>query len=277
MKIAHFSDVHFSHFVKNPLQFLSKTWIGNANLLLKRGQKLQPLQDNFLLETLKDLKPDLCLFTGDFTTTSQPKEFERAQTFIDAIKNAGYNVLTLPGNHDHYTKKAYKKKLFYHYLANKNTGKEGDLNQSGYEIYQFCDTIIILLDLTLATPWFTAYGMFHQHLESIFEELASRSPQKQIVVAGHFPLLKTSNSFHPALKKGDRLWNLLKDLGPIYYLHGHNHNFHIIGKESLLQIDSGSLSDIYKGSFQVLDTQANTVTPFFRKGSQFIKGAPHAR
>lgn len=276
MKIAHFSDLHFSHFVTNPIQFFTKTWIGNANLLLKRGQRLKAPCKDFLIESLKQINPDVLLLSGDFTTTSQTKEFIKAKAYVDHLKDAGFKVLTIPGNHDHYTKKAFSKKIFYNFLAHHQKPSFGDLKSSGYEIHLYDTCAIILLDLTHATPWFTAYGTFNHKLQELLLSYKSELDDRTVIVSGHFPLLKPNGEFHHALRKGEHLLDTLQKIKARYYLHGHNHNFCIIKEKEVIQVDSGSISDIYKGSFSVLDTEQNTITPFFRRDGQFIQGQTYA-
>jgi predicted MPP superfamily phosphohydrolase len=272
LKIIHFSDLHFSHFVLNPLQFLNKTWIGNANLLLKRGKKLQPITKDFILNEIQKIDPDLILITGDFTTTSQKNEFLKAQQFVSQLENHGLKVLKIPGNHDHYTKKAYSKKIFYDFLSNESA-KTGNLKTEGFELYSTEECNLILLDLTQATPWFTAYGVFSSRLENnLTKTLRDLDKQKPLVIAGHFPILKNTQDYHHALKNGKKLLNMLESFETCFYLHGHNHNFNIIHFKNVIHIDSGSLSDVQKGSFSVLDTQTKQITPFFREMNTFSKG-----
>jgi 3',5'-cyclic AMP phosphodiesterase CpdA len=277
LKIAHFSDLHFSHFLLSPLQFFSKTWIGNANLILKRGQRLQPLKAESVKEILKEIKPDLCIFSGDFTTTSQPKEYEKAKDFIADLDTLGIPLLKIPGNHDHYTKKAFKKKLFYSYLTNNSLPKLApfSLKSHGFEIYPFPDCTIILMDQTEATPWFTAYGQVTKNqCDQISDALSSIDFKKPCIFVGHFPLFNHKNSrFHKALKGSSDFIHLLSTHSPCFYLHGHNHDLRVLKHDVVTQIDSGSLSDVQKGSFVVLDTQTGNVTPFMRKGETFTQGS----
>lgn len=260
----------------SPFQFFSKTWIGNANLLLKRGQRLKPLSAENVKKILEEIKPDLCVFSGDFTTTSQPKEFEKATNFIQKLESLNIPLLKIPGNHDHYTKKAFKKKLFYNYLSNSDNSKFSTftLKNDGFEIYLLKEASVILLDQTKATPWFTAYGHMTQKLSAqIKEALSSIATSKPFIFVGHFPLIKSSDGqFHHALKGSNYLLELLQTFSPSFYLHGHNHNFCITPHQGFTQVDSGSLSDVQKGSFIVLETQNSKIIPYMRKGDEFIQG-----
>lgn len=257
---------------------MAKTWIGNANLLLKRGQRLQPVDAPSLKNVLNEVNPDLIVISGDFSTTSQPNEFQKAQAFTTSLSEHGIPILKIPGNHDCYTRKAHKKKLFYSYLSNTDQNRfkalDFNLKHDGFEIYLFNDATVVLIDQTLPTPWFTAYGsMSLQKKERISEALRSLTVTKPIIFVGHFPLIKNDKSYHKALKHGDNLQALLTSFGPSFYLHGHNHNLSVIHEQNFTQIDSGSLSDVQKGSFIVLDTLTHQITPFIRAGATFTKGS----
>ena len=45
-------------------------------------------------------KPDLVVISGDFTQRAKTDEFKEACRFLDRLKNAGHDVLGVPGNHD---------------------------------------------------------------------------------------------------------------------------------------------------------------------------------
>ncbi|MEO7240233.1 MAG: metallophosphoesterase, partial [Sphingomicrobium sp.] len=45
-------------------------------------------------------KPDLVVISGDFTQRARTAQFEEACAFLDRLRNAGHEVLAVPGNHD---------------------------------------------------------------------------------------------------------------------------------------------------------------------------------
>ena len=45
-------------------------------------------------------KPDLTVISGDFTQRARTEQFEQACQFLERLKNAGHEVLGVPGNHD---------------------------------------------------------------------------------------------------------------------------------------------------------------------------------
>lgn len=71
MRIAHLSDVHFGSEVPQAVEAL--------------------------LDRLHELRPDLVIISGDFTTAGRRREFKQAARFIEHIDAP---VLATPGNHD---------------------------------------------------------------------------------------------------------------------------------------------------------------------------------
>jgi len=45
-------------------------------------------------------KPDLVVISGDFTQRARTEQFEQACRFLERLREAGHDVLAVPGNHD---------------------------------------------------------------------------------------------------------------------------------------------------------------------------------
>ncbi len=45
-------------------------------------------------------RPDLVVISGDFTQRARTEQFEQACTFLGQLRDAGHEVLAIPGNHD---------------------------------------------------------------------------------------------------------------------------------------------------------------------------------
>src|SRR5215207_11584574 len=45
-------------------------------------------------------KPDLVVISGDFTQRARTDQFKEACAFLERLKDAGHEVLGVPGNHD---------------------------------------------------------------------------------------------------------------------------------------------------------------------------------
>jgi 3',5'-cyclic AMP phosphodiesterase CpdA len=49
---------------------------------------------------IEEAKPDLVVISGDFTQRARTEQFEEACQFLERLKDAGHEVLGVPGNHD---------------------------------------------------------------------------------------------------------------------------------------------------------------------------------
>src|SRR5215203_5908645 len=47
-----------------------------------------------------EAKPDLVIISGDFTQRARTEQFKEACHFLTRLKDAGHDVLAVPGNHD---------------------------------------------------------------------------------------------------------------------------------------------------------------------------------
>ena len=51
-------------------------------------------------ERLHELQPELVVISGDFTQRARTEQFKQACKFLERLKDAGHEVLGVPGNHD---------------------------------------------------------------------------------------------------------------------------------------------------------------------------------
>mgnify|MGYP001799379816 CR=1 FL=1 len=255
-RMIHLSDLHFSYFTWSPLQFFSKRWIGNANLLLSRRTTFVPHALEDLPELFASLGVEKVLFTGDASTTGLKKELEKAAHFFEKISQKNIQVMALPGNHDHYTKKDYKRKTFYRYFPSKS------LEENGVETLPLADGWnYVGLDAVLSTPFYSSEGRFSEKIEqNLLNTLDVLGPEK-ILLASHFPYIPFERPLK-RLQRGEKLEKIIKKDPRIQiYAHGHTHRRCIadLRKEGPLILDSGPVSHIQKGSFYLYDLSKNQI------------------
>lgn len=254
MRIAHLSDPHFSTFDLSLTQFLSKRWIGNFNYLLTRSY-LYDSESLFQLPALfESLGVDFIFFTGDFTSTALPSEFEKALAFTSLFKSP---VFTVPGNHDVYTRASEKKKIFYTYFKNPSLEKARVFKTAlGKDMWA------IGLDCAVASAPLLSYGTFFPEMEeTLTEVLATIDPTHKIVLYNHFPLSSHGRPRHD-LRRGDKLRSILARFPhPKIYLHGHDHVPYIEDRrhEKLpLIFNSGSVVKKVKGGFSLFEFKSSS-------------------
>ena len=51
-------------------------------------------------ERIDEEKPDLVVISGDFTQRAKTEQFKEACDFLERLRDAGHDVLAVPGNHD---------------------------------------------------------------------------------------------------------------------------------------------------------------------------------
>ncbi len=261
IRIAHISDLHFSKVSLSPLQFFSKRWLGNFNLIFSRKKTYLYSQLESLISLFHELKIEWVVVTGDLSTTSLRQEFQKAKAFFQEFENLGIKVVSIPGNHDHYTKNAWKTRRFYQVL-NDLHGKTFSLKNDGISAIDLNATwVLIALDTALATPLTSSRGFFSEELEQkLTSLLSSIPPHKQILLLNHFPLFEHERS-SKTLKRASSLRDLLKKFPNVrFYLNGHTHTHCIADLRSNgmpIILDSGSASHHQAGSWNLLDLYPN--------------------
>lgn len=261
MRIAHISDLHFAHITLNPGQFFSKRWIGNGNLLFNRRRKFTGESLEGLRACLDKLDVDLILVAGDLSCTGQKEEFEKAKAFFSGISQ---KILYIPGNHDHYTKRDYRKKLFYKFFENPRALSPRfpfetlTLQKDRMELRPlFANWWLLALDTALPTHIFSSQGLFSEELEKRLYEVLKQFPEGQnILLLNHFPFFPF-DAQKKILVRGMDLCHLLKQFPSIcLYVHGHTHRHCIADlREAGLPIilDSGSCAYTPRASFHLFD------------------------
>lgn len=252
IRIAHISDLHFSKICLNPLQIFSKRILGNANLLLKRGRiylnkKPLSLPDLFVEKGITDV-----FISGDLTTTSQKSEYRLAREFIAALQEKNLRVTAIPGNHDHYTRGAVRRRAFYEEMPKEVCRNSFALGNHFW---------VVTLDTSMYTPFVDATGDFTIEIETQLRKTLQEIPAgAKVLLMNHFPFF--NNDKHKRrLIGGDRLAKLLREFpNVLFYLHGHTHRRTIadLRADNLpIVLDSGSVSHAHHGSWNLLELNEN--------------------
>ena len=274
-RLAHISDLHFSKISWNPLQFFSKRWLGNLNLLLARQYAFAPDHLTTLIPLFHERKIDAVLITGDLTSTSQEAEFEMAQEFIEMLKQEHFKVFVLPGNHDQYTKSACKKQSFYQFFP-AQYGPPTDplsslsLKDDGITAAYFGHGWwLIALDTAIATSLVSSNGYFSEKVEQKLEKALKDLPSgHQAILINHFPIFSNESSRKSLLRK-EALKKIMEKFPQIkLFLHGHTHRHTIADLRASalpIMLDSGSAAQKAGGTWNQIDiTSAGCTVEVFK-------------
>jgi len=253
MRVAHFSDIHFFHFHKSPLQFFSKRFLGNFNYYFNRKHVHDSHLAYEVLPRLKKQGVTHLIISGDYTTTASSTEFQLMRDYVNTVKEQGFQLFTLPGNHDAYTKSAHRNQSFFSYLGDLVPfGSLPDQHVAAFPLYESWQ--LILIDCSFPTPLYKSTGIFSLPVEKSLKSLLNTLPKNaNLVVTCHYPFERYK---YPKahLERGSHLKEIiLNDPRIKLYLHGHRHLHRIETLNHLTIADSGSISFKKKSSYNVID------------------------
>ena len=171
-------------------------------------------------------------------------------------------MITLPGNHDHYTKKAYKKKLFYDYFhPSFEYDSPFNLKDHGVAVKNLGNNWhLIVLDTTCLPTMISSQGHFSPMIEKHLQELLASLKGQNVILANHFPFFQHEN-LRKRLVRGEEMKKLFSEHPNIrLYLHGHTHRFCVADlrvSQLPIVLDSGSTCHRTKGGCHILEIDGN--------------------
>ncbi len=242
--LIHFSDLHLWKYGLDGDLFF-KRFLGLANLRLRRARRFPVEVAREVAERIAGEEADFVCFSGDLTTTALRAEFEAGrELFAPLIGRWGERFVSIPGNHDRYTPRAVRGRLYE------------TLFDDRFEAYPFSVDLgsrWTLVGLDCALPrWLTARGHVGgdslDRLRELLDHLWGRD--RRVVVMGHYPLLyppwiKTHWSHE--LTERLQLLDVLVGGGASVYLHGHKHVRWRLKYKDLSLINAGSAGMVGTG------------------------------
>lgn len=222
MKFVHIGDLHvWDHaFVWQELHH-PKRWIGPLNLMLNRRKRFPPSYRLPAIDAVLNEKPDVVIFTGDFTTLSLREEFVMAAALFERIfEKLGPQFIAIPGNHDRYTPGSEAADHLHHYLS--------FLPRERVFTRQL-DMRLTLVCVDHSYPLkLRSNGIVKDDVHQALEETLARMKKtnQQVILAGHYPYAtppEHPESWQHGLIGAERLGALVKEYKPLLYLHGHQH------------------------------------------------------
>ena len=220
MRIVLFGDIHFYRLWLAPWHLLSKRVLGQSNLVLNRRKRFRHELLGAMIDKAVALRPDLCLLSGDLTTTSLKREFLDVAAALRPL-TASVPTVLVPGNHDRYTFTASRSHRVDRMLA--------ELVPPAFPHTRGLTERWRLLALDGAVPrLYNARGRLGKmQFKAAADTIASLDESQGLIVLCHYPCALPDyiheHASH-ALEERDALRAVLENCrGRVVYLHGHIH------------------------------------------------------
>lgn len=174
-------------------------------------------------------KPDLVVVSGDFTQRARTEQFQEACRFLERLRDAGHEVLAVPGNHD---------VPLYDVLRR-------FLSPLTRYMRYIDDTLCPLQEIRGATVLgintarsltFKDGRISEEQIRFIRETFERTDPEATRILVTHHPLfaLQVGDSFAPAVGRSDLALDAIGDAGVDLLLAGHNHQASIHSARDLV-------------------------------------------
>jgi predicted phosphodiesterase len=188
-----------------------------------------------VVETIAESDADAVIFSGDVSTAALVREFDAARDLLSPLREKwGDRFIAIPGNHDRYTRRSIRQRLFERHVLGRET------------TYPFVQRLseevaVVGLDLSAARR-ITARGFLPDEQIGRIADLVetTRKDSPFVIVVGHYPLAYPEGmrvSWQHRLPAREKLAATLLRAGARLYLHGHKH------WRWILQAEAGETDD----------------------------------
>jgi len=273
LRIVHLSDLHI--FCPDAISFqkiMNKRLLGLANWYLKRKRQVNYDIFPVLLETLKNLAPEVICITGDLTHLGMKKEFQKSESLLNDMHSIA-PVKLVPGNHDLYIKDSAvdMEKILGRFFSITDTEKSQIKKAGENNLFPQIDVVenIALIGLSSSYPCslLKATGRLGKKqlrkLSVALDELSDKKSLKIVLI--HHPSVSGLVKKRKELLDNKALEALRISKGIELFLFGHSHRRFICVDDDKapksLHLCAPSITSIKKAAekragFYVLDIMA---------------------
>ncbi len=221
--LIHITDLHFYQFPKKISKLLNKRILGCINWELNRKKRFDFNNTERFLNLLKKYKNTSIVITGDLTVTSLEEEFHIAKDFIDKIREKGFPVFVIPGNHDYYTFESVRQKRYETLFS------EYSISNTYPAMVPMPNGIKLILLYTVRPNILSSRGEIDKKQIQQLKEILSSLDQPAIICA-HYPILHHTREYYSSysrrLKNADLLRKaIIQTSVPTLYIAGHVHHY----------------------------------------------------
>ena len=165
-----------------------------------------------------DYKPDLVVISGDFTQRARTAQFEEACAFLGRLRDAGHEVLAVPGNHDIPLYDVLRRFL------SPLTRYRKYIDDSLCPVHEL-PTAVVLGVNTARSATFKDGKINDEQIAFIretFERVDAKLPR---ILVTHHPIfaLPTGDGVGEPVKNQEKVLEMIGSLGVDLLLAGHNH------------------------------------------------------
>jgi len=227
-------------------------------------------------------QPELVVISGDFTQRARTEQFQQACRFLDRLREAGHEVIGVPGNHDIPLYDVLRR--FLSPLAR----YKRFIDETLCPFIDLSDTTVLGIN-TARSLTFKDGHISKEQIRFIRDSFAQTEPGKVRLLVMHHPLFALPVGEGPALadpmRDNERALDVISELGVDLLLAGHNHRASVHHAEELvhgaghtLVIQAGTATSTRlrdeEQSFNRIEIDSNGVTVTIQrwKDGAFVSG-----
>lgn len=227
-------------------------------------------------------KPDLVVISGDFTQRARTEQFEEACAFLQRLRDAGHEVLAVPGNHDVPLYDVLRRFL------SPLTRYRKFIDETLCPFHEVAGAAVLGIN-TARSATFKDGKINHEQIAFIRETFERIDPKVPRVLVTHHPIfaLPTGDGIGKPIDNQADVLEMIGNLGVDLLLAGHNHRSSHEDSADFVTKSTGALviqagtatSTRVRGENQsfnkiAIDGEAVEVTVVGWQGSAFKDGAP---
>lgn len=213
-----------------------------------------------------ELEPNLVVVSGDFTQRAKTEQFREACAFLERLRDAGHEVLGVPGNHDVPLYDVLRRFL------SPLTRYRRFVDESLCPFVE-TDGVAVLGINTARSLTFKNGRISRDHIDFIRETFARTPPDNVRVLVTHHPLfaVPVGEGLERAVGRHELALDAIEESGVDLLLAGHAHHASVLGTDDLVTRAGGALV-IQAGtatstrtreqnqSFNVIDIDGGSIT-----------------
>ena len=163
-------------------------------------------------------KPDLVIISGDFTQRARTEQFKDACRFLERLRNAGHEVLAVPGNHDVPLYDVLRRFL------SPLTRYRRYIDDSLCPFHQLPTAAVLGIN-TARSFTFKDGKINNEQIDFIRQTFDRIDPGVPRILVTHHPIfaLPTGDGVGDPIKNQDEVLGLIAEIGVDLLLAGHNH------------------------------------------------------